>query len=166
MKKRFVVAVSTLMISTFCMLSASALADFNATTTARLNLRTAPSQSAPRIVLIPRKTVVDVLSFGPEWSYIRYGIHEGYAMSKYLNLDTSAPVPEPVTPPSGKTAYAQVVTAKGGLNMRKSASTGSQRIMVIPQYAYVEVLEAGSKWCYVTYGGRSGYVQTAYLKML
>ena len=131
-----------------------------------LKLRTAPTQSAARIMLIPRKTIIDVLSFGPDWSYVRYGMHEGYVMSKFLNADTSAAMPDPVKPSTTAAAYAQVMTAHGGLNMRKSASTGSKRILVIPQYAYVEVNEAGTKWCYLTYNCMSGYVQTAYLKMI
>ena len=105
-----------------------------------------------------------MLSFSTDWSYVRYGTYEGYVMSKFLNPNTKTVTPE-ITP-SKSSKYAQVVTSHGGLNMRKSASSGAHRILVIPQYAYVEIIEAGSKWSYVTYNGTSGYVQNAYLKLI
>ena len=132
-----------------------------------LNMRTAPTQSAPRIILIPRKAIVDVLSFASDWSYVRYGTYEGYVMTKYLTAaSSSSSSSSSVSKPASTIGYAQVMTAQGGLNMRKSASTGSTRIQVIPQYAYVELKEVGTKWSYVTYNGKSGYVQSKYLQII
>lgn len=130
-----------------------------------LNLRTAPSQYSPRILLIPRSAIVNIISFDYDWCQVEYNGFQGYVMSKFLNLDISQPVPPAVPTTSPDAKYAQVVTVQGGLNMRKSASSGSKRILVIPQYALVQVQEVGSKWCYVTYNGYSGYVMTKYLKM-
>ena len=52
MKKRFVMTISTLMIAIFCLLSVSALASFNITTTGRLNLRTAPGTAYTSIGVV------------------------------------------------------------------------------------------------------------------
>lgn len=35
--------------------------------------------------------------------------------------------------------------------------------MTIPQYSIVSLLEKGSSWCKVSYGGKTGYVMTGYL---
>lgn len=130
-----------------------------------LNLRTLPNQSSARILLIPRSAIVDVLSFDYDWCRVQYNGVQGYVMTKFLNLDINQPIPAPVPTTSPGAKYAQVSTVQGGLNMRKSASSSAKRILVIPQNAFVQVLEVGSKWCYVTYNGASGYVMSKYLKM-
>ena len=131
-----------------------------------LNLRTNPWQSAPRILTIPRNTIIDVLQSGSSWSYVRYGAFEGYVMSKFLSLVLS-PDPSPITPTTPPyTQKAIVNTVSGGLNMRKSPSSGSRRITVIPQFAEVQVIQTGTKWCYVSYNGRSGYVMTKFLNII
>ena len=82
---------------------------------------------------------------------------------------TATPKPAAVTPTvpvSGASKYAQVTTAKGGLNLRKGAGTGYARTYIIPQNAYVTVLENGKTWCKVNYNGHVGYVMTTYLKMI
>ena len=136
-----------------------------ATPSGSLNLRTNPWQGAPRILLIPRNAIVDVLQYDASWSFVRYGSFEGYVMSKFLSLDIT-PAPSPVTPTTPPyTTTAQVVTLSGGLNMRKSPSSGAKRITVIPQYATVQVIQTGTKWCYVSYNGRTGYVMTKFLKI-
>jgi uncharacterized protein YraI len=47
--------------------------------------------------------------------------------------------------------------------MRKSAASGSSVVIAIPQYSVIDVLEKGTSWCKVSYGGKTGYVMTGYL---
>ncbi len=132
------------------------------TASGSLNMRTAPNQSADRIRLIPRNAIVDVLQFTSSWSYVRYNGSQGYVMTKFLSLDTnSTDGPSP-----GVTKYGQVSTPSGGLNLRKTASSGGKRLLIIPRNAIVEVLSLSSKWCYVSYNGVKGYVMTQYLKLI
>ena len=49
-----------------------------------LNLREAPSKSAPRIIQIPDGSVVTVLDESGGWSKVQYSAFEGYAMSEFL----------------------------------------------------------------------------------
>lgn len=57
----------------------------------------------------------------------------------------------------------QVITVEGGLNLRKGPDTSYARIYIIPQYAYVIMLEWQQEWSYVRYEGHEGYVMSKYL---
>jgi len=88
-------------------------------------------------------------------------------MTQFLTFSTSKPS-TPVTPsvpstPGVSGSTAQVITASGSLNLRVSNYYGARILTRIPQYAYVTVLTYGSTWCYVSYGGYTGYVMTQYL---
>lgn len=147
----------------------------------KLNLRAQPDVNSARVRLIPNGEVIEILSYGKTWCHARYNGAVGYVMTSYLQLGsgvntsgsgakTPTPTPgskvTPTVPVSGVNKYAQVTTAKGGLNLRKGAGTAYARIYIIPQNAYVTVLENGKTWCKVNYNGHVGYVMTNYLKMI
>lgn len=147
----------------------------------KLNLRKEPDTASSRVRLIENGAIIDILTYGKTWCYARYQGSTGYVMTSYLYLGsgvnkntgvagaTATPKPAAVTPTvpvSGASKYAQVTTAKGGLNLRKGAGTGYARTYIIPQNAYVTVLENGKTWCKVNYNGHVGYVMTSYLKMI
>ena len=144
-----------------------------------LNLRQSPNVNSSRIRLIPQNAVVTVVTYGKEWCYVKYNSYTGYVMTKFLTLAsgsgsliytvTLAPTytPAPTVPVSNYTTqYAQVSTAKGGLNLRNGAGTGYARTLIIPQNAYVQVITRGADWCYVKYNNYTGYVMTKFLKMI
>ena len=148
----------------------------------KLNLRKQPDTASARVRLIENGAIIDILTYGKTWCYARYQGSTGYVMTSYLylgsgvnttsNVIATTPTPTgstaatPTVPVSGASKYAQVTTAKGGLNLRKGAGTGYARIYIIPQNAYVTVLENGKTWCKVNYNGHVGYVMTTYLKMI
>ena len=143
-----------------------------------LNLRSAPSTASTRVRLIHEGAVIDILTYGKEWCYARYKGVAGYVMTKFLNLGTGVNkgtssgtgtavivTAAPTAPVSnGINKYAQVSTAKGGLNLRKGAGMGYARITIIPQNAYVTVVQDGATWTQVSYNGVTGYVMTKFLK--
>ena len=146
----------------------------------KLNLRRQPDTASARVRLIENGAVIEILTYGNTWCYARYQGSIGYVMTAYLgnwgsgvnkSASVTATTPKPASatptvPVSGVNKYAQVTTAKGGLNLRKGAGTGYARIYIIPQNAYVTVLENGKTWCKVNYNGHVGYVMTTYLKMI
>ena len=130
-----------------------------------LNMRKGPSTNDGRVTLIPRNAIVEVLTYGKTWCYVRYDGKVGYVMTKFLTLSPDiGTIPVPATP-SGAT-YAQVATEQGGLNLRIGAGLSYERIHIIPQYATVQVLTYGPTWCFVTYNNTTGYVMTKFLVML
>ena len=63
----------------------------------------------------------------------------------------------------------EMVTVAGGnakspINMRERHSVLSPRIAEIPQNSEVELLEAGTDWSYISYGGKNGYVMTKFIQ--
>ena len=69
----------------------------------------------------------------------------------------------------GKGDVKTMVTVRGGnenapINMRAGKSTGTTLITTIPQGSEVELLEAGTDWSRITYGGYTGYVMTKFIQ--
>ncbi len=134
-----------------------------------LNMRKSASQNASRLLVIPENGSFTVVTYGKTWCYAWYNGTYGYVMTKFLRLagETDMPSesdkPTPTPTPGPGAGDARVTTANGGLNLRTGAGTGYKRIAIIPQNAYVKVITRGVTWCYVTYGGKTGYVMTKFL---
>ena len=78
---------------------------------------------------------------------------------------TVVPTAEPTaTPTVAPVLTATVNTTSGNLNMRAAASATSAKLTSIPRGATVTVLEKGTTWSRISYGGFTGYVMTQYLK--
>ena len=80
------------------------------------------------------------------------------------NGDPSHPYQNETTPPisgSKKTYYK--VTARSGLNLRKSASTSSTKLLTIP-YGTKLTGTVSKGWLKTTYNGKTGYCYAEYLK--
>ena len=135
------------------------------TPSGKLNLRKTASQNGARVALIQPGEIVEVITYGKTWCYVRYNGLVGYVMTKFLVLGTDPVSPATPVPVTGG-QYAQVTTASGGLNLRKGPSQGYARELVIPQNAYVQVITAGPTWCYVQYNNYVGYVMTKFLTMI
>lgn len=133
-----------------------------------LNLREYAGTGARVLTVIPRYAQVEVFSYGSTWCFVRYNGITGYVMTNYLSFSytpvpTATPVPTVFPTVPVAQSYAYVSTNGGGLNLREYAGTGARVTMVIPRYARVEVLSAGSTWSWVRYNGVTGYVMTRYL---
>lgn len=126
------------------------------TASGTLNLREQPSMGAKVLMTIPRGESIVVTSRGEEWCAVRYGGVSGHVMTKFLSFpaDSSA---EP-------TAYATVATQSGPLNMRSQPAVGSAVVVQIPKGAQVGVIAQSGSWSQVSYGGKSGYVMSSYLR--
>ena len=131
-----------------------------------LNLRTLPSSGGAVMMQIPRFGMVEILTYGAEWCYIRYHDLDGYVMTCYLTLasGTATVVPTPGATPAPTAGTARVNTVSGGLNLRQQPKSGSKVLAVLPRHALVEVLDTTGTWAHVLYGGREGYVVSSYLK--
>ena len=80
------------------------------------------------------------------------------------NGDPSHPYQNETTPPisgSKKTYYK--VTARGGLRLRKSASTSSTKLLTIP-YGTKLTGTVSKGWLKTTYNGKTGYCYAEYIK--
>lgn len=64
---------------------------------------------------------------------------------------------------SSLAAYVKTPDGKS-LNLRRSASSGNNTLMMIPHGEQVAVLKSGNPWTKITYAGKTGYVMSRFLQ--
>ena len=124
-----------------------------------LNMREYASTAARVTMVIPRYARVEILSYGSTWAWVRYMGVSGYVMTRYLSTGVS---PAPTAAPTAG-SWATVATQSGGLNIREATYVGSRILKVAPKGATVSVLERGTTWSRISYGGVTGYAMTGFL---
>ena len=125
-----------------------------------LNMREYASTAARVTMVIPRYARVEILSYGSTWAWVRYMGVSGYVMTRYLSTGCVSPAPT-AAPTAG--SWATVATQSGGLNIREATYVGSRILKVAPKGATVSVLERGTTWSRISYGGVTGYAMTGFL---
>lgn len=135
----------------------------------KVNLRSDASTNAPIVNQYPSGTKVYVIAHHAKWDEVSVDGNTGYMMNQFLSTDEPAPTPTPdpsvtTAPPGGGTYTAYVNTAnKKALNARKGNSENYSVKFKIPYGAAVTVLKHGTKWDYVQYNGKKGYVNNKFL---
>lgn len=130
-------------------------------TTANLNMRSGPGTGYSIITTIPKGAAVSVASVSGGWAKVTYGTRTGYVSVSYLSMTSAAPAPAPTPAPESPSGDVRKTTAN--LNMRSGPGTGYSVLMTIPNGSSVNVSSVSGGWAKVTYGGKTGYVSTAYL---
>lgn len=110
---------------------------------------------------LPRLGLVTVYESSGQWSRVSYQDVMGYVQTQFLT--TNNPNQPTATPAPATSVTAWVSTPSGGLNLRASASTLAQILLLIPQHAQVTAHGQSGEWIQVDYQGLTGYVQGKYL---
>ena len=133
-------------------------------TTTQLNLRTGDSINHKVVATVPKGEAVQYLGKKGTWFKVKYGKQTGYASSKYLVKKSSAkaPVKLPLKLAEPKPVKAYKTTES--LNLRSGASTSYPVVTKIPKDKSVVYLEGAGMWFKVKFAGKTGYVNSAYLK--
>ncbi|KHD84337.1 mannosyl-glycoprotein endo-beta-N-acetylglucosamidase [Heyndrickxia ginsengihumi] len=126
-----------------------------------LILRSTASTSGSVLASLDPGTSVTVISTSGEWSKVQVGNKTGYVHTEYL----TSTKPSTSDDQSGNSDSEQTVTkyTTADLNLRKSNSTSSSVITVIPKGTAVTVYSETNGWARVTVNGNTGYVSTKYL---
>jgi len=107
---------------------------------------------------------------GNETLSLLYALQEQLAQAVSATAQPTFTPPPVISVPPIATAQPAVQTATvycengGKLNLRTGAGTGFQSIALIPNGTVLTLLERGSKWCSVSYGDKTGYVMTSFLR--
>ena len=129
-----------------------------------LSLRQSATTSSTRLALIPEGTVVTVTAKNGSWYKTSYNGKTGYIHSDYTTAYIA-----PTTPSNGDVAYNEtgrvVNTDYEGLSLRQSASTSSTRLALIPEGTVITITAKNGSWYKTTYGGKTGYVHSDYVKI-
>ena len=136
-------------------------------TTSNLNLRSGNSTSYSKLSVIPRGTGVTVTEVKNNWGKVSYGGKTGwislqYASKKGSNVVTTInTVVKNAASSSTKTVtYSYMTTAN--LNLRKSFSTASAKILTMPKGTSLTVTEIKNNWGKVNYQGNVGWMSLQY----
>jgi len=133
-----------------------------------LNVRIGPSTSTGKLGQLGKGDKVEIVkaNAAKDWHQIIYNGQLAYVHASYVTVQTQASQPTQPTQPTQPAQTAQYATVNASaLNFRKGASTSTTVIKTLSRGDVVQVLEYGSEWCKVKYGGVTGYMYTKYLKM-
>ena len=159
MKKRFAMIISTLLIAVLGLMSVSALASFTVTTTARINLRTAPGTEFASLGCIDKGVTLSVSETGRDsqgvaWYRVTNAGKTGWICSTYTR--------------QGEVVVPGTVTMTGNANIRAGAGLGYVSLGVASKGATATYLNAsaiderGVVWYRINYNGTIGWVSSVY----
>lgn len=133
-----------------------------------LNLRKSATTSSGVIRTIPYNGQVNIKNKNGSWYYVEYNGSYGYVSDDYVQK-TSGGSSNSQDSSSNSNTQTQIngygkITARSGLNLRKSASTNSGVIRTIPYNSQVKLKSKSGNWYYVEYSGSIGYVSADYIQ--
>jgi len=133
-------------------------------TTSTLNLRSGPSTSKSKFLVIPKGGQVDSLSVQSNgWHQVKYNNKVGFVSGKYLKQITQAAAPSPTPPPIANLSSGSVVTVNSSLNMRTGPSKVNKVLLTISKGKEAEYLgTASTGWYQIRYNGKTGYISHRY----
>lgn len=137
-------------------------------TTANLNMRSGAGTGYSILTTIPKGTSLRIESLSGTWAKVSYSGRTGYVSTAYLvTVSAPAPAPTPEPAPAPAPAPAPVTedwrSTTANLNMRAGAGTSYSILLTIPKSSVLKVEAVTGTWAKVSYGGKTGYVSTAYL---
>ena len=121
------------------------------TSSAPLNVRTAPSSKASVTATLKKGSYVTLMARSGEWWRVEYANGKyGYCHADYITVTDGKPV--------------AVNTNSGSLNVRSGPGTGYGKIASLPKGKTVLRLSTSGDWSYILYNGtKTGYVSSRYL---
>ncbi len=131
-------------------------------TSSTLNVRSGPGTSYAKAGVLNKGAKVDITktNYTSSWHQIIYGGKIAYVHKSYIRVSSAG---------SGGSVQPEAVYASvnvGKLNFRADANTRSKVYGSLLRGTVVQVLQKGSKWHKVKYGGKEGYMYASYLKEL
>ncbi len=147
---------------------ASLMTDFYAIATTTVNVRVSASEQADKLGKLlsgNRVQVKEQLANG--WSKVVFENKEGYIKSEYLQqevISSGETGSGTSSSGTGSAASGNMREAKASINMRKTASTGSEKLCVIPGGEMVELMSENNGWSQIRYKDKVGFVKSEYLQ--
>ncbi|MCR4621661.1 MAG: SH3 domain-containing protein [Clostridiales bacterium] len=123
-----------------------------------VNLRGGAGSSQGKITTLKNGTKVKVLGKNGSWYLVETAKGtQGFVASKYISTKAGGSS-------SSSSSTKATVANCDAVNMRKSASKDSDKIVVLAKGTSVTVLSKSGSWWKVKYSGKTGYIFSKYLK--
>ena len=126
-----------------------------------LNIRKSATTNSQILGAVPYSGQVNIKSKSGDWYYIEYNGTYGYVSDSYINVISGN---SSNNNSSSSVSGTGKVTARSGLNLRKSASTSAGIITTISYNSQVTIKSKNGNWYYVDYKGSLGYVSSDYVE--
>ncbi|SFQ13317.1 SH3 domain-containing protein [Caldicoprobacter faecalis] len=124
-----------------------------------LNVRSGAGMGFSVIGKLARNAKVDILEKVGAWYKIKYGGTVGYVHGDYIRLTSND------SPSKGEEqTFVGIVTATG-LNVRSGPGTNYSKIGLLYRNSQVTILGQTGVWYKIKFGGTTGYVHSAYVKV-
>ena len=138
--------------------AANTAASANATVTggSTINLRSAPSTSAERVMLLAEGKRVAVLEQSGEWYKISVDGKTGYIYGDFIRRDGAAAA-------SNESRTGNATVKDNNVNVRAAASTSANRIASVSSGKRVTLLEKDGGWYKVSFDDKTGYIYGDYI---
>ena len=156
--KKYIIASAMMASVALPLMNAShvdAATDMRTVTASSLNFRTGPSTSYSIINVLMNGQKVEYISTSGSWLKVKYNGVTGYVHGDYVTKGTTD------NSTSGTTKY---VSASVGLNVRSGAGTSYSKLGKLEYKEKVTVLSTSNGWSKINYNGKTGYVDSSYLK--
>lgn len=124
-------------------------------TTAKLNLRSTMSFSAPVINTIPEGHEVRLVSKHGDWYRVTYGRKTGYVASQYLKSQSGG---DAINKTSTSIVTSTIFTTNRKVNLHSSTSYSSSIVRMIEQGKEVHLISTHGNWVRIKFGAKTGYV--------
>ena len=156
--KKYIIASAMMASVALPLMNAShvdAATDMRTVTASSLNFRTGPSTSYSIINVLMNGQKVEYISTSGSWLKVKYNGVTGYVHGDYVTKGTAD------NSTTGTTKY---VSASVGLNVRSGAGTSYSKLGKLEYKEKVTVLSTSNGWSKINYNGKTGYVDSSYLK--
>ena len=156
--KKYIIASAMMASVALPLMNAShvdAATDMRTVTASSLNFRTGPSTSYSIINVLMNGQNVEYVSTSGSWLKVKYNGVTGYVHGDYVTKGTTD------NSTTGTTKY---VSASVGLNVRSGAGTSYSKLGKLEYKEKVTVLSTSNGWSKINYNGKTGYVDSSYLK--
>ena len=136
-------------------------------TASSVNLRKSYSKSSTLLTVVPKGTSLaysdSQVSGGVTWYQVTYNSRTGWVMGTYVSVGSSS---SSSSTSSASTTLGTLKTTSS-VNLRKSATTSSARLAVVPKSVNLSYTNTATKsgvtWYYVTYQSISGWLMGTYV---
>lgn len=169
MKKRFMhgltMVLALALVLSACMSAAATTYPYDTVSGDSVKLRKYASTSSVVLATINAGDTVTILAKSGSFYKVEYNGYSGYAMCEFIDALYEDTVPTTTQDPlTGVSSYPYDTTTIARVKLRKSASTASKSLLVIPEYDIITVYDVTSNgFAKVKYNGKSGYVMTDYI---
>ncbi len=131
-----------------------------------LNVRKGPGTGYARIGSLSNGAKVTITGEQNGWYKISYNGGTGYVSKEYIQAGGSSATTAPTkAPDEGTGTTGKVAISSGSLTVRKGPGTSYAKVGSLYKNDTVTILETGSDWHKISYGGTTAYVSAQYIQI-